>query len=68
MGRLLNLRKAVVDLLNPSGDWIALLPIRLLMAWEFWFAGMKKFHGSNWFARFQDNFRNAMAKAVETAR
>ncbi len=56
MGPLLNLRKAVIDLLNPTGDWVALLPIRLLMAWEFWYAGMQKFNGSNWFARFQDNF------------
>mgnify|MGYP001813189277 FL=1 len=56
MNALLNLRKTIVDLLNPAGDWVALLPIRLLMAWEFWFAGMKKFNGSNWFGRFQDNF------------
>lgn len=56
MNAFLNLRKAVVDLIDPAGDWIALLPIRLLMAWEFWYAGMKKFHGSNWFANYQDNF------------
>lgn len=56
MNALVNLRKAVVDLLNPAGDWVALLPIRLLMAWEFWFAGMKKFNGTNWFGRFQDDF------------
>lgn len=56
MGPLLNLRKAVVDVLNPAGDWVALLPIRLLMAWEFWYAGTMKYNGSNWFGRVQDNF------------
>ena len=56
MGPLLNLRKAVVDVLNPAGDWVALLPIRLLLAWEFWYAGTMKYNGSNWFGRVQDNF------------
>ncbi len=56
MSALMNLRNRIVDILDPAGDWLALLPIRLLMAWEFWFAGMKKFNGSNWFGRFQDNF------------
>ncbi len=31
--------KAVVDVLDPAGDWVALLPIRLLMAYEFFRAG-----------------------------
>jgi len=33
-----------------------LLPIRLLMAYEFGKAGMTKFNGNNWFANYQDNF------------
>ena len=56
MGPLLNLRKAVVDVLNPAGDWVALLPIRLLMAWEFWYAGTMKYNGNNWFGNVQENF------------
>tara|TARA_R110002049_G_scaffold9778_2_gene48954 strand:- start:4878 stop:5378 length:501 start_codon:yes stop_codon:yes gene_type:complete len=42
--------------LDHSGAWLALLPIRLLMAWEFGSAGFKKLHGQNWFAKVQDNF------------
>lgn len=52
----MNLRKTVVGLLETSGDWVALLLIRLLMAWEFGRAGLMKFNGSNWFANVQDNF------------
>ncbi len=53
---LLNLKNQVIGLLNPAGDWVALLPIRLLMAYEFGKAGMMKFNGNNWFANYQDNF------------
>lgn len=46
----------IVAILDPAGDWIALLAIRLLLAWEFGKAGMMKFGGSNWFGNIQDNF------------
>lgn len=46
----------IVGILNPGADWIALLPIRIIMAYEFWFAGMSKFNGNNWFGRVQENF------------
>jgi len=49
-------KRRVVAVLDPAGDWVALLPIRLLMAYEFGKAGMMKFHGNNWFANVQDNF------------
>ena len=45
MDKLKALWKAIVDILDPAGDWIALLPIRLLMAYEFFKAGLMKF---NW--------------------
>ncbi len=48
--------KRVVNVLNPAGDWVALLPIRLLLAYEYGRAGMMKFNGNNWFANIQDNF------------
>jgi uncharacterized membrane protein YphA (DoxX/SURF4 family) len=48
--------KRVVNVLDPAGDWVALLPIRLLMAYEFGKAGMMKFNGNNWFSNVQDNF------------
>ncbi len=56
MDKIIKLKNQVLDILNPAGDFIALLPIRLLMGYEFWRAGMMKFDGSNWFARFQENF------------
>ena len=56
MNFLLNLKNQVIGRLNPAADWIALLPIRLLMAYEFGKAGMMKYNGNNWFANVQDNF------------
>ena len=56
MDKLNKLKNQVIDILNPMSDYVALLPIRLLMAYEFWTAGMTKFNGTNWFERFQDNF------------
>ena len=56
--------RRVVAVLEPAGDWIALLPIRLLMAYEFGSAGLRKFGASdtlwgdvpNWFANSLENF------------
>ncbi len=56
MNSLLNLTKRTVDTLDMIGDVIALLPIRLLMAYEFGRAGLMKLKGNNWFANVQDNF------------
>ncbi len=56
MNAIVKLKNQVVEVLDPAGEWVALLPIRLLMAYEFWKAGMMKFNGNNWFANFQDNF------------
>jgi putative oxidoreductase len=53
---LVNLKNRITDILDPAGAWLALLPIRLLMAWEFGRAGMMKLNGSNWFGNVQDNF------------
>lgn len=56
MQPLIKLYDRVVDVLDSSSDWVALLPIRLLMAYEFARAGFMKLNGSNWFANVQDNF------------
>jgi len=56
MHGLITLKNRVTGLLDPAGDWIALLPIRLLMAYEFGNAGMMKLNGKNWFANYQENF------------
>ena len=64
MEKLKALWQSVVDVLDPVGDWIALLPIRLLMAYEFGSAGLRKFRSSDtlwgdvpgWFASSLENF------------
>jgi len=56
MKKLVALWTRITGLLDPAGDWVALLPIRLLMAYEFGKAGMMKLNGKNWFANIQDNF------------
>jgi putative oxidoreductase len=64
MDRLHTFWKRVVNVLEPAGDWVALLPIRLLMAYEFGSAGLRKFNSSdtlwgdvpNWFANSLDGF------------
>jgi len=50
MDSLIKLKTQVVGMLDSAGDWFALLPIRLLMAYEFGRAGMMKLNGNNWFA------------------
>jgi putative oxidoreductase len=42
--------------LGSAGAWAALVPIRLLMAWEFGSVGLKKLNGNNWFGNVQENF------------
>lgn len=42
--------------MNRLGEWIAPLGLRLLLAFEFWQAGVEKFNGENWFADIQDEF------------
>jgi putative oxidoreductase len=56
MSSLVTLKNQVTNALDSVGDWAALLPIRLLMAYEFGRAGIMKLNGSNWFANVQDNF------------
>ncbi|MCH7536408.1 MAG: DoxX family protein [Proteobacteria bacterium] len=56
MDKLISLKNQVTDKLDSAGDWVALLAIRLLLAYEFGFAGLQKFNGNNWFANYQDNF------------
>ncbi|MBT8088109.1 MAG: DoxX family protein [Gammaproteobacteria bacterium] len=56
MDSLLKFKNSVIGALNKVGDTAALLPIRLLMAYEFGRAGMMKLNGNNWFGNVQDNF------------
>lgn len=56
METMIKLKNQVINTLDSTGEWFALLPIRLLMAYEFGRAGMMKLNGTNWFANVQDNF------------
>lgn len=56
MDKLKALWGAITDILDPAADWVALLPVRLLMAYEFGKAGFMKLNGSNWFGHYQENF------------
>ena len=47
---------ALSERLEGTGRWLAPLGLRLLLAWEFWEAGMQKLRGENWFAGIQADF------------
>lgn len=62
MERLIQLRKQIVAPLDSVGDWVALLAIRLLMAYEFTNAGLRKFNASDsWYADVPNWFANTAA-------
>lgn len=56
MNRVVATCNRAVGALNPAGAWVALVPIRLILAYEFGKAGLTKLNGSNWFSNVQDNF------------
>jgi len=45
-----NFYDTITSRLRVSGDYVWPLALRLLLAWEFYEAGIAKLHGSNWFA------------------
>ena len=56
MNLIINLARAVIDKLDDLGEYVAMLPLRLLLAWEFWESGVVKFNGENWFTQIQGDF------------
>jgi putative oxidoreductase len=42
--------------LDRLGNWVGMLGIRLLLAFEFGVSGLEKFYGQNWFADIMDAF------------
>lgn len=55
----MNIPKLTQYLLNgldQTGQFLAPLGLRLLLAWEYWESGVEKFKGNNWFASIQDQF------------
>ncbi len=47
---------ALTERLDGVGAWLAPLGLRLILAWEFWEAGVSKYQGDNWFMHIQANF------------
>lgn len=44
------------DVADGIGEWLPGLTLRLLLAWEFWEAGLEKLRGNNWFQDIADQF------------
>jgi putative oxidoreductase len=51
-----HLHKLITTPLNQLGRFIPQLGLRLLLAYEFWAAGLEKFHGENWFSAIHNQF------------
>lgn len=49
MRAIVALQLRTLEALDRAGDIFALLPLRVLLAWEFWESGVTKFQGENWF-------------------
>lgn len=60
MGALVSITIGIVDrllpLANKLGEYVGLLGIRLLLAYEYGEAGVTKLKGSNWFAHVREDF------------
>jgi len=48
--------KTLLDNLDHLAPWLAPLLLRLLLAKEFWDAGVEKISGNNWFVEIQSQF------------
>jgi len=56
MHAIVNLYAGLTTRLDQAGSCLGLLAIRLLLAWEFWEAGVQKYTGENWFINIQGSF------------
>ena len=56
MGKIIELTGKTIFHLDKVGEFLPQLGLRLLLAWEFWEAGLQKFNGDNWFADIQADF------------
>lgn len=48
--------RSLLSGLDWTGHWLTPLTLRLLLAYEFWMAGMEKLDGANWFIEIQAQF------------
>ena len=53
---MMQLLYRTLTLLDGAGAWLAPLGLRLILAWEFFEAGLEKFRGENWFGDIRDQF------------
>ncbi len=56
MNVIVHLYAGLTARLNQAGSYVGLLGLRLLLAWEFWEAGVMKYTGENWFINIQGDF------------
>lgn len=56
MDKIIDLIDSIIDKLNVAGEFLPLLAIRALIAYEFFEAGLEKFRGENWFDQIQSQF------------
>ncbi len=56
MNILLSATHWAFERLNQSGEYISMLGLRLLLAYEYWESGVAKYSGANWFSQIQDQF------------
>lgn len=56
MNAIIDIVARVLSKLDGLGAWLGMLPLRLLLAWEFWESGVEKYAGENWFGQIQDSF------------
>lgn len=56
MQALVSIYASITRLLEALAPWIALLLLRLLLAWEFGESGFEKLHGSNYFTELEFPF------------
>jgi putative oxidoreductase len=54
--KITDAKDAITGALERSGSYLAPLGLRIILAWEFFEAGLMKFQGSNWFAQIRDDF------------
>jgi len=46
----------MIQPINATAPWLALLFLRCLIGWEFLESGLEKYNGENWFMDIQDQF------------
>lgn len=56
MEKIVAIRDAITRSLDDLGEWLPHIPLRLILAWEFYESGVVKLQGNNWFGDIQDSF------------